>query len=76
MKITSKGQITIPQALRDRFGFLPNTEVEFKPIRGGLKIEKAVRQGRRGELLLKRLTGRGDGSMSTDEIMQLTRGDG
>ena len=29
MRITSKGQVTIPQAIRERAGLLPNTEVEF-----------------------------------------------
>ena len=29
VRITSKGQVTIPQELRERFGLLPNTEVEF-----------------------------------------------
>ena len=29
MRITSKGQVTIPQEIRERAGFLPNTEVEF-----------------------------------------------
>lgn len=29
MRITSKGQVTIPQAIREELGLLPNTEVEF-----------------------------------------------
>lgn len=29
MRITSKGQVTIPQDIRERLGLLPNTEVEF-----------------------------------------------
>ena len=29
MRITSKGQVTIPQAVREHAGLLPNTEVEF-----------------------------------------------
>ena len=29
MRITSKGQVTIPQEIRERAGLLPNTEVEF-----------------------------------------------
>lgn len=34
MRITSKGQVTIPQDIRERLGLLPNTEVEFA-VRGG-----------------------------------------
>ena len=29
MRITSKGQVTIPQEVRERFGLLPDTEVDF-----------------------------------------------
>ena len=28
-RITSKGQVTIPQVIRNKFGFLPGMEVEF-----------------------------------------------
>ena len=34
MRITSKGQVTIPQEIRERLGLLPNTEVEFAVERG------------------------------------------
>ena len=30
MRITSKGQVTIPQRLRSKFGLLPNTQVNFE----------------------------------------------
>ncbi|MFP5387992.1 MAG: AbrB/MazE/SpoVT family DNA-binding domain-containing protein, partial [Thermoleophilia bacterium] len=30
-KITSKGQVTIPKAIRDELGLLPGAEVEFIP---------------------------------------------
>ena len=41
MKITTKGQVTIPQDLREVFGLLPNTEVEFvRDGRGGVRLEK------------------------------------
>jgi len=29
MRVTSKGQVTIPQEIRDKYGFLPQTEVAF-----------------------------------------------
>ena len=75
MKITSKGQVTIPQELRERFGLLPHTEVEFQPLRDGVKLIKADPRGRRGQRLVALMAGRGDGELSTDEIMRLTRGD-
>ena len=30
MQVTSKGQVTIPQEIRNRLGLFPNTEVEFE----------------------------------------------
>ena len=30
MRITTKGQITIPQEIREKMGFFPETEVEFE----------------------------------------------
>jgi AbrB family looped-hinge helix DNA binding protein len=29
MKVTTKGQVTIPQAIREYLGITPNTEVDF-----------------------------------------------
>ena len=34
MRITSKGQVTIPQAIREQLGLLPDTEVDFAVERG------------------------------------------
>lgn len=34
MHITTKGQVTIPQDIREQLGLLPNTEVEFTIERG------------------------------------------
>ena len=78
MRITSKGQVTIPQAIREETGLLPETEVEFVVERGGVRILKAQpsRRPTRGANALKRLRrSAGQVSMSTDEIMALTRGE-
>ena len=40
MRISERGQITIPKALRDRFGMNHNVEVEITPTRNGLLIHK------------------------------------
>lgn len=73
--VTSKGQVTIPKAVRDMLGLKPGMKVEFK---GG---------GADGEVILKRADGKRPpgrfekyrgflgSSPSTDEIMQLLRGD-
>jgi AbrB family looped-hinge helix DNA binding protein len=79
MRITSKGQVTIPVRIREEAGLLPNTEVEFIPSgRGEVRLVKTTRKsGRnsRGERLVEHMRGRGNLKMTTDEIMALTRGD-
>ena len=73
MRITSKGQVTIPQEIREQLGLLPYTEVDFELLRDGVLLKKA-RGGRpRGRALVDRLRGRGDVAMTTDEILALTR---
>jgi AbrB family looped-hinge helix DNA binding protein len=43
MKVSERGQITIPKALRDRFGFQTNVEVELVPTKNGVLIQKHSR---------------------------------
>ena len=74
MRITSKGQVTIPQEIRERAGLLPNTEVEFVFDGKTVRLVKAARQdASRGARLVARMRGRGTLNMTTDEIMSLTR---
>jgi AbrB family looped-hinge helix DNA binding protein len=77
MRITSKGQVTIPAEIRERAGLLPQTEVEFAFDGEGVRIvrAKARRSDARGARVVAHLRGRGDVAMSTDEIMALTRAD-
>ena len=79
MRITSKGQVTIPQSVREQLGLLPETEVEFVVERRGVRIVKAResrRQARWARAVQRLRQGAGHVSMSTDEIMALTRGEG
>lgn len=73
MRVTSKGQVTIPVAIRERRGLLPNTEVEFTVAGHGVIIKKARRGNRRGQRVVSHLRGRGTVRMGTDEILALTR---
>lgn len=75
MKITSKGQVTIPQEIRERMGLLPDTEVEFV-VRGNVvQIVKARQQElSRGARIVRAMRGTATAGLSTDEIMKLTRG--
>jgi len=76
MKITTKGQVTIPQEIRERLGLLPNTEVDFEVQGDAVIVKKASEGTRRGRALVEHLRGRGTTRMTTDEILALTRGDG
>ena len=74
MRITSKGQVTIPAEIRERFGFLPDTEVEFVVDGDTVRVVRATRQGdTRGDRVVRRLRGRAVSHMTTDEILALTR---
>ena len=76
MRITSKGQVTIPIAIREQAGLLPNTEVEFELESGVVRIipvRSRPEQGR-GQRIVSRLRGTASPGLSTDELMQLTRG--
>lgn len=78
MQVTSKGQVTIPQEIRNRLGLLPHTEVAFELVGDHAQIRKAERpagEGGRGRLALEALRGTADVRMNTDEIMALTRGE-
>jgi AbrB family looped-hinge helix DNA binding protein len=78
MKITTKGQVTIPVEIREKLGLFPNSEVEFEVTGQTVRIRKVRRaegRGRRGKSIVERLRGRGSVRMTTDEILALTRGD-
>lgn len=79
MKVTVKGQITIPLALRERFGLNPGTEVEFIPDGGALLLKPRQRKkagpDRFSTWLAKARGSATCKTMTTDEIMALTRGE-
>ena len=72
MKITTKGQVTIPLEVRRRLGLVPHSEVDFEIVGNTARLRK-VSGGRRGRKIVERLRGRGDVRMTTDEILALTR---
>jgi AbrB family looped-hinge helix DNA binding protein len=74
MKITSKGQVTIPLEIRERMGLFPGTQVEFIEEQGRVYVKKLEGRGR-GRELIERMAGKATVKMTTDEIMALTRGD-
>lgn len=73
MRVTTKGQVTIPQPIREKLGIVPFTEVDFIEEKGRVyMIKKPGSQKMRSFIDLK---GVATVKMTTDEIMALTRGD-
>ncbi len=78
MTITVKGQITIPQALRERFGLLPGTEVEFVAGSEALEVRPRKRSRKAAtafESWLANAAGSARTGQTTGEMMALTRGE-
>ncbi len=74
MRVTSKGQVTIPQMIREKLGIAPGSEVDFMEKNGRVYLVKATGSGLRTNKF-KLYRGVATVKMSTDEIMSLTRGD-
>ena len=78
MTLTSKGQVTIPQEIRERLGLLPGTAVEFDIVGDSVRIRKASRQARGVALVehMRRAASRAQRPrLTTDQILALTRGE-
>lgn len=70
MKVSERGQVTIPQELREQFGFLPETEVEFVVRDEALLLVKKPGSRRRA---VEQLYGQKRFGQSTDELLKLLR---
>ena len=81
MRITATGQVTIPADIREKAGLRPDTEVTFEVDGEAVRIVPAATQSDlpadpgKGDRIVALLRGRGDGRLTTNEIMALTRGD-
>ncbi len=76
MRVTSKGQVTIPQAIRERCGLTPHTEVEFIEEGGRVVLQRLEHGLSRGQQAVERLRqARLRTRLSTDELLALTRGE-
>jgi len=78
MTLTSKGQVTIPQDIRERLGLLPGTRVTVDVVGDSVRIRRAAEQARGTELVAHmRAVGRRAARprLSTDQILALTRGE-
>ena len=68
--MTERGQVTIPKSFRKRFGFEPQTEVEFVVSEGAVLL---VHRGGGRKEVVRRLYGRESFGATTDELMKLLR---
>lgn len=71
MRVTSKGQVTIPKNVRESLGIVPETDVEFQEDNGRFYIVKVSKD--KPTKKFNKLRGIATANMSTDEIMNLTR---
>ncbi len=67
--------MTIPAAVREELGLLPNTEVRIRRRGNVAVLEKIDRPSQRGDAIVASLKGKGNKKMTTADIMALTRGD-
>ena len=73
-KVTSKGQVTIPKPVRDHLGIGPGSEVRFRRAAdGSIVIERA--DGTTQPSRFAKLVGSAGPGMTTDELMELLRGE-
>jgi AbrB family looped-hinge helix DNA binding protein len=74
MRVTVKGQVTIPRDIREQLGIKPHSEVEFV-VEGSRVYLRKRETAAPGKQVLALLAGSANARFSTDEILQLTRGD-
>ena len=70
MRVSERGQVTIPKEIRDQFGFGANTEVEFVVRDGRVEL---IRTQRSTDQRIEALYGKKQFKHSTDELMRLLR---
>lgn len=71
MRVTSKGQVTIPKAVREKLRIRSQSEVDFVEENGRFYLVNKKPK----ENPFKALRGHATIKMTTDEIMALTRGE-
>ena len=73
MRVTTKGQVTIPQEIREKLGINPTVEIDFIEEKDRIYLVKREGQIKKSRKFTK-LRGIANVKMTTDEIMALTRG--
>lgn len=75
MRLNSKGQVTIPAALREKYRLHEGDEIDVIEAGNVLQIVRAENSGTHGQRLARSMRGRATTTMSTDELMELLRGE-
>ncbi len=71
MRVTTKGQVTIPRNIRERLGIMPETEIDFQEDNGRFYIVKTTEP--KVTHKFRKLRGIATAKMTTDQILNLTR---
>jgi AbrB family looped-hinge helix DNA binding protein len=76
MRVTSKGQVTIPQHVRESLGILPaETEIDFLQDENGRWYITKTKTTSSKATRFRNIHYLGKPTMATEEIMELTRGE-
>ena len=75
MKLNSKGQVTIPAELRHKHHLHEGDELEVIEEGTALRIVRVERSETRGQRWAREARGSATTAMSTDELMELLRGE-
>ncbi len=73
MRVTTKGQVTIPQEIREKLAITPAVEIDFIEEKNRVYLVKRKGKPKKTHKF-SRLRGIANVKMTTDEIMALTRG--
>jgi AbrB family looped-hinge helix DNA binding protein len=75
VRLNSKGQVTIPAPLRERHGLHEGDEVDVIEDGQSLRIVRVATAPTRGERLVHAMRGRATTTMTTDQLLELVRGE-
>jgi len=75
MRVNSKGQVTIPAPLRERHGLHEGDEVAVVEVGDALQIVRLEGSQTHGQHIARRMRGRATTAMSTDQLLDLLRGE-
>jgi len=75
VRVTRKGQVTIPKPVRDRLGIRPGSKVDFDLAEDGRAFLRTIGKGRRAPSRFHRMRCTATSGLTTDQILALTRGE-